>query len=264
MRAAILKPKESGFKSVSDFNSKWADRIAYLILVGLLVDIGAVFVSDKSWHDVLTIIADLLIIGGVWGELMFARRARTADDSRVAEAETAVSEANVRVAEAELRLEELRKSARPRDIDREIFNKELEGQPKSRVQIWYLPDISDGFWFASRLSGALIGAGWDVVEPPTPMPEMPPDPDNPISRFVPRAMVAGAQPSGVTVIARGAPQNLEKNPSHQALMFAIALASGFTSWGSSNLSVPEGVLRVIIAAKPDPNFPKPLTMPAPL
>jgi hypothetical protein len=260
----MLGPKNKDLKSISDFNSRWADRVALLILVGLGVDIGAAFVSDETWRKGLTILANSLIALGVWGELWFAKRAREADDSRVAEAERAVAEANARVAEAELRLEELRKSAGPWDINREIFNKELEGQLKSRVQIWYLPDISDGFWFASRLSGALIGAGWDLVEPPTPMPETPPDPDEPFSRFVPRTMVAGAQPSGVTVIADGAPQNPEKNPSQQALMRAIALASGVASWGSSNLSVPEGVLRVIIAAKPDPIFPKPLTMPAPL
>src|SRR5437867_543934 len=98
----------SDLKSVSAFNSRWADRIALLILVGLGVDIGAVFVSDEAWRKGLTIMADSLIVMGVWGELWFAKRAREADDGRVAEAEKAVAGANARAAEALLDLEKLK------------------------------------------------------------------------------------------------------------------------------------------------------------
>lgn len=102
MRAGIFRPKGTSPKSVSDFNSEWADRIALLILVGLLVDIAALFISDKSsWRMVLAITGDILIIAGVWGELWFAKRAREADDGRVAEAERAVAAANERAAKLE-------------------------------------------------------------------------------------------------------------------------------------------------------------------
>src|ERR1700757_4039772 len=102
MRAGIFRPKGTNPKSVSDFNSEWADRIALLILVGLLVDIAALFISDKSsWRTVLDIIGDILIIAGVWGELWFAKRAREADDGRVAEAERAVAAATERAAKLE-------------------------------------------------------------------------------------------------------------------------------------------------------------------
>jgi hypothetical protein len=57
----------------------------------------------------------------------------------------------------------LRRLAGPRDINHEAFKKELEGKPQSLVEIWYLPDISDGFWFAHKLSVALGVAGWRLV-----------------------------------------------------------------------------------------------------
>jgi hypothetical protein len=50
-----------------------------------------------------------------------------------------------------------------------IFKKELEGKAKAPVVIWYLPDSSDGWWFASRLEVALNIAGWNV-ERPIPIP----------------------------------------------------------------------------------------------
>ena len=83
----MLGPKNKDLKSISDFNSTWADRVALLILGGLVVDIVEVFILGKVWPEwALTIAANSLIAIGVWGELRFAKRARDADDSRVAEA----------------------------------------------------------------------------------------------------------------------------------------------------------------------------------
>jgi hypothetical protein len=56
-----------------------------------------------------------------------------------------ISEANARQKEAELKLEQLRRLSGPRNINFDIFKKELEGKPKAHVQIWYLPDVSDGY-----------------------------------------------------------------------------------------------------------------------
>src|SRR5580692_8801330 len=44
---------------------------------------------------------------------------------------------------------------RARDIDFDVFKDEIEGKLKAPVAIWYLPDTSDGYWFASRLSTIL-------------------------------------------------------------------------------------------------------------
>jgi ABC-type protease/lipase transport system fused ATPase/permease subunit len=97
----MLGHKSNDLKSISDFNSAWADRLAYLILVGLLVDIADLFIPEGWWKIVAAIGANLLIFGGMWGELWFAKRAREADDSRVAQA-------NKQAAEAQRETEQIR------------------------------------------------------------------------------------------------------------------------------------------------------------
>jgi len=78
--------------------STWAERVALLILVGLAVEIAAVFILEKPWLEaVLTISANMLIIMGVWGELSLEKRAKQAGDGLVAIA-------NARAAEAQLEL----------------------------------------------------------------------------------------------------------------------------------------------------------------
>ncbi len=95
--------KTGDLQSRYEFNSTWADRIARLIIVGLIVDIVAAFILGKSWLEIaLNIIANLLIIAGVWGELRFSRRAKEAGDGIVAEAKA-------RATEAQLELERLKK-----------------------------------------------------------------------------------------------------------------------------------------------------------
>jgi hypothetical protein len=70
-----------------EFNSAWADRIAFLIVVGLVIEIAAVFILGKPpLEGTLTIVSNLLIVLGVWGELIFAKRAKEAGDGIVAEA----------------------------------------------------------------------------------------------------------------------------------------------------------------------------------
>jgi hypothetical protein len=161
-----------------------------------------------------------------------------------------------RLAAAELGTEQLRRLAGPRGINQEAFSKALEGKPKSPVQIWYLPEIPDGFWFANQLVSALIAAHWDILEPPTPIRLGEPDPNDKYARYVPPLMALGAQPSGITVVAHGVPADIDKDHSSwSALVNAIAVGMGTSAAGGFNASVPEGVLRVIIAAKPDPIFP---------
>jgi hypothetical protein len=78
-----------------------------------------------------------------------------------------------------------------------------------------------------------------------------------LGRFMPPYMLAGVQPSGVTVVIRGQPaDSFNENPSATALLRAITFGTGGFAYGSTSPNVPDGVLRVIIAAKPDPLFPK--------
>jgi hypothetical protein len=74
----------SELKSKYDSNSVRAERIAGLIIVGLLVEIAAVFVFQKPWvESVVSISANALIVIGVWGELFFERRSKEAGDKLV-------------------------------------------------------------------------------------------------------------------------------------------------------------------------------------
>jgi hypothetical protein len=62
---------ESELRSRYETFSTWGERVALLILVGLAVEIASVFILEKSWLEaVLTISANMLIIAGVWGELL--------------------------------------------------------------------------------------------------------------------------------------------------------------------------------------------------
>jgi hypothetical protein len=115
----MLGLKNNDLKSISDFNSAWADRIALLILLGLSVDIAAVFVSDDVWRKGFTIAADSLIAVGVWGELWFAKRAREADDGRVAEANASAARAQKEAAEARERTAEIERVTAWRRISEE-------------------------------------------------------------------------------------------------------------------------------------------------
>ncbi len=179
----------------------------------------------------------------------------------------ALAESAQKTADAELKLGQLRKLAGPRDINFDVFKKELEGKPKAPAVIWYLPDSSDGYWFASRLFGALIGSGWQVEGlGPTPLPE--PDQNNLVTRNMPRAVVAGGQPWGVTVVG-DAPMGTSPDPKadtpFNALFHALAKSTDFgmySSSGSQFSPVPKGTLRVVVAAKADPMFrDKPINTP---
>lgn len=170
-----------------------------------------------------------------------------------------IAEANARQSEAELKLAQLRKLAGPRDIKFDVFKKELEGKPKASVVIWYLPDSSDGYWFASRLQVALGISGWTVEGyGPAPIPE--PDQNNLLIRDMPRAVIAGGQSMGVTVVGdapMGSSPDPKANTPFNALFNALAKSTDFGMYGSSGSQfspVPKGTLRVVVAAKADPVF----------
>jgi hypothetical protein len=67
--AATSDSEISQLKSQYDSYSLYAERIAYFILVGLIVEIVAVFLLKKPWYEaVLTISSTLFIFLGVWGK----------------------------------------------------------------------------------------------------------------------------------------------------------------------------------------------------
>ena len=104
-----MSDSNDDLRSKYENNSVWADRIALLIVVGLVVEIAAVFILQKPLLEaILTTSATALIACGVWGELWFAKRAKEAGDGMVAEANARAAEANQKAQEAILELARLR------------------------------------------------------------------------------------------------------------------------------------------------------------
>ncbi len=229
-----------------------------------------------AWSNVILIFGAALVLIGTIGSIKLAAVREHFADIRISDNESAtkqaIAESDVakadaaraaeRTKEAELKLAQLRKLSGPRDINLEVFKRELEGKPKATVAIWYLPDSSDGYWFASRLQAALGVSGWTIEgHQPTPIPE--PDPDGPngmILRNMPRAAVAGGQPWGVTLVGdapMGTSPDQNADTPFNALFNALAKSTIFGMYGSGGSQftpVPTGTLRVVVAAKADPMF----------
>ncbi len=140
-------------QSSYDFNSSWAERIAFLIIVGLAIEIAAVFVFQKPlWEAAFTVLATTLIAAGVWGELIFARRAKTAGDGIVAQA-------NERAAKADLARAELEAKLSPRMLNQRQWDLIQSFKGKfSAINIAFETD-AELWWFASELRNAFMSAG---------------------------------------------------------------------------------------------------------
>jgi hypothetical protein len=156
MKAAMLKPKGSDFKSISDFNFEWSERLAILILVGLVIDVANFFISSHTCHVAVGITANSFIFFGIWGELRFAKRARDADDSRVAESERAT-------AEAKLETEKLRTQFAGRKITLEQHDAMVEAlreiAPSLDVFIEFQNGDPEAFSYANALAKVFMDAG---------------------------------------------------------------------------------------------------------
>ena len=153
---------KNDLQSKYEFNSRWADRIARLILLGLAVDILAAFILGKSAPEIaLTIIANALILAGVWGELWFEKRAKAAGDGIVAEANARAAEADARAAEAHAELARLQKKLEPRAITVDGEAKINEALRSYRgLPFFVKADPAAEYAFVNRLIAVLQRAGW--------------------------------------------------------------------------------------------------------
>lgn len=227
-------------QSKYEFNSTWSERVASLIIVGLAVEIAAVFVFKKPfWETVATILANVLIVAGVWGELIFAKRAKAASDKIVAAAHTRAAIAIEGAKRAFVATE-------PRTIDRDKFSETIRIGPPGKAEILYARQ--DGcMWLALNIHAALITAGW--VSAYRPLDEASGD-----KAHLSAAMAAGGGVNGgITVLAKS-PLNfvdLKNDPFaalHSALILAGISGSGLTCMEDKML--PEGLIRIIVAPRP--------------
>lgn len=145
--------KGGDLRSEYERYSNLAERVALLILVGLAVEIAAVFILHKPrLESALTVAATALIAVGVWGEILLERRAKTAGDGLVAQA-------NERAAKADLARAELEDKLRPRMLNQAQwdFIQALAGRFE-HVNIGYETD-AETWWYASDVQKAFFAAG---------------------------------------------------------------------------------------------------------
>ena len=181
--------------------------------------------------------------------LMWGTRVRDHDsESQVAELYLAAAKSNERAAEAELKLEQLRKQIAPRFIQEQKFLKSLQGQPKSPVEVLYSKDDPECFNLAQSIHFLLLQAKWDSLS----LKPIPPG-QKPWKTFeAPDAMMAGAQPSGITVVTKDL-TTVHNDADTMNTPFNVlrnAFAEQFGSvHGGGDSNIPEGVLRIIVAPK---------------
>jgi hypothetical protein len=99
-----------------EVNSHRAHLSAYVLVAGLVLELVNAVVWYEGPRTLAEMAAVLLIVGGVWGEVLFGHRARIAGDNQLAEYEARAAEANQKAQEAALSLERFRA---PRALDTE-------------------------------------------------------------------------------------------------------------------------------------------------
>jgi hypothetical protein len=172
----------------------------------------------------------------------------------IAKAHARMAEADARAKEAELKLEQLRRELGPRQFNRDLFIKEITGQPSTSVEVMYLQDDPECFGLAQQIWQALEGEKWPVT-PPKPIPQS-------LVPTLPTSFGVGGQPSGVTVVANKVTQQ-EADAQQNAmlgkdwirtpwtvLMHALAEALGKINGGAGGINPPPaGTLRVVVAPR---------------
>jgi hypothetical protein len=173
-------------QQVFDRNTRRAEVIAWLIVLGLALDLVILAIEQRPFVETaLQFLADLFIVGGVAGELYFERKARVAGDTVQAEARKAVAEAEARateaqaraaeatqktaemqlkLAEAELRLQQMRQPRLVAISDNdENTRKLLDPYRGTRVNIFTVAEGDEIRLTQRRLAESLARVGWDVA-----------------------------------------------------------------------------------------------------
>jgi hypothetical protein len=135
--------------------------------LGLVVElVFAVILKKPPIEWISTLVADALIVAGVWAELQFGRLARVAGDAAQSEANARGKEADKKAADAleraaasDLKRVELEARLQPRMTDQRQFDliQTLRGK-LSEITIAYETD-AETQWFAGSLRDAFFIAG---------------------------------------------------------------------------------------------------------
>jgi len=100
--------RNDGFGQEYEVNSHRSHLSGYVLVAGLVLEIVNSVIWYRGPETIAEIIAVLLIVGGVWGEIFFGHKARLAGDKQLAQYEARTAEANEKAAAAQLELVKFR------------------------------------------------------------------------------------------------------------------------------------------------------------
>lgn len=148
-------------------NSNRSEIFGYVLLAGLGLELLFAFILDKpALEKISTIAADLLIVGGVWGEIHFASKAREAGDGIVAEAKARAAEALLKAEQERHERVKLEARIAPRSL-----TKAQQGELAAVLAVFKgqkgtvraAPSTPESEMFARWLAAPLREAGWDIT-----------------------------------------------------------------------------------------------------
>lgn len=164
-----------GFGGEYEANTHRAHVAAYVLIAGLVLELIHAIIWFHGLETVVTMVAVLLIVGGVWGEVFFGNKARLAGDKQLAEYEARAAEANEKAREAELALAQLEERLSPRKMaqgGQQLIADRISPFVGITGTIGTSPPEIESMRLESAIHGALSMAGWkfERVQPThTPM-----------------------------------------------------------------------------------------------
>ena len=215
-------------------------------------------VDLHSWEQWSIVFLAIVAVGGVgvaiatYGVIKLQRQeAATAIrqlEEYKADAGTKIAGAQERAAAAELKAEQIRQRMAPRRVNEDALLSMLAEKPRWPVVELLYADESDSMWVAVQLSTALAKAGLfnGVPKPlrgPNPNAEME-------TTALPVTITYGAQPSGVSITAKSAP---DPDASHPAAFLRTAVAAAVKGGPPASLgrdaTMRDSTLRIVVAPK---------------
>jgi hypothetical protein len=234
---------------VKEVNSKREHISAYVLIAGLILEFVAAVLWFKGLETVVGMVAVAMIVGGVWGEVYFGKKASDAGDKQLAKYKVRAAELEKATTDAQLELFRLRM---PRGIDMEKFNELIADVPPASVEVLFDANSPDASYLAGLIWSCLFNARWPMESGYGAAPlSAPPSNILPWSQL-PWTQAVGASPWGVSVLIGGDIEEASKSKSRSGLFNALAksidgqVSSSFPAQG---LALRKGVLRVVVGPK---------------
>jgi len=164
-----MPEKHTNAASRSRTNASREKYCGFVLIVGLLIEISTLFIfpDGRSCEELLLNgMAYIMVFIGVFGEIYFASRTRSADEELKRDAGKLIEELKLKAEEARERAEILKAEASWRSIGNEeigAIKLSLDGSgiPAS-IWLVILANDPESFHFAQQISIPFRAAGWNI------------------------------------------------------------------------------------------------------